>query len=53
MLARLNKEDLLRLVAKAKMANRAPLKVAVAPTSSEDDEDTASGFVFTGKRGRA
>ena len=38
---------------KAKMASRAPPKVVVAPTSSEDDEDTASGFVFTRKRGRA
>jgi len=53
MLARLNKEDLLRLATKAKMANRAPLKVGVAPTSFEDDEDTASGFVFIRKRGWA
>jgi len=53
MLARLNKEDLLRMAAKAKMASRAPLKVVVAPTSSENDKDTASGFNFTRKRGRA
>jgi len=53
MLARLNKEDLLRLVAKEKMVSRAPPKVVVAPTSSEDDEDTALGFVFARKRGRA
>jgi len=53
MLAHLNKEDLLRLAAKAKMASRAPQKVVVAPTSSEDDEDIASGFVFTRKRGSA
>ena len=53
MLAWLNKEDLLRLSAKAKMVSRAPPKLVVAPTSSEDDEDTTSGFVFTRKRGRA
>jgi len=53
MLALFNKEDLLKLATKAKMANHMPLKAAVAPTSSEDDEDTASGFFFTRKRGRA
>ena len=42
-----------RLAAKEKMASCAPTKVAVAPTSFEDDEDTASSFVFTRKRGRA
>jgi len=35
------------------MVSRAPSKVVVVPTSSEDDEDTASGFVFTRKWGRA
>jgi len=53
MLACLNKEDLLRLAEKAKMVSHAPPKVVVAPTSTEDDEETASGFVFTRKRGRA
>jgi len=53
MLARFNKEDLLKLATKAKMASHLPLKAAVASTSSKDDEDTASGFVFTRKRGRA
>jgi len=53
MLARLNKENLLRLAVKAKMASRAPPKVVAAPTSSEDDENTTSGFVFTRKGGRA
>ena len=41
------------LATKAKMANHMPLKAAVAPTSSKDDEDTASGFDFTIKKGRA
>jgi len=53
MLAHFNKEDLLKMATNAKMASQLPLKAAVAPTSLEDDEDTASGFIFTRKRGRA
>jgi len=46
-------KDLLKLATKAKMASHLPVKVAIALTSSEDVEDTALGFVFTRKRGRA
>jgi len=52
MLERFNKEDLLKLASKAKVASQMPPKAVVAPTSSEEDEDTASGFIFTRKRGR-
>jgi len=52
MLARFNKEDLLKLAMKAKMASHMSLMTAVSPTSFEDDDDTASGFFFTKKRGR-
>jgi len=41
------------MATKAKMASHLPLKAAVTLTSSEDDKDTTSGFVFTRKRGRA
>ena len=53
MLARFNKDDLLKMATKAKMASHLPLKAAVAPTSFEDDEDIASVSVFTRKWGRA
>jgi len=53
MLAHFNKEDMLKMATKAKMASHLPLKVVVTPTTSEDDEDTASGFIFTRKRGKA
>jgi len=53
MLARFNKEELLKLATKANVASQMPLKAVVAPTSSEEDEDSASGFVFTRKRGKA
>ena len=51
MLARFNKEDLLKLASEAKVASQMPLKAVVAPTSSEEDEDTASSFIFTRKEG--
>ena len=40
------------MATKGKVASQMPLKAIVTSTSSEDDEDTASGFVITRKRGR-